>query len=345
MKIKSWQIISIGILFFFGFVLGFLVYNGAFTNNVNNNKKSYDLFIHKGASLEDVLDSINSNNILIHRNNIRMICQIMGFNNKTIKEGHFMIKNGMSNYQIISKLRSGAQDPIKITLNNVRDMTELCGQISHYLILDSMSLLNKLTDSTYLSQIGYTKENVLSLFIPDTYEMYWNISFDKFIQRIMIENKSFWKNHERLQKAQSLHLSPQEIYTLASIVEKESNYEPERPTIAGVYLNRLKTNMKLQADPTVVFALGVSGLQRVLLEHLCCKSPFNTYLIDGLPPGPIYMPSINSIDAVLNAEQHDFIFFCAKEGYEGRHSFASSLQQHYLNAKNYQSWLNKQHIR
>ncbi len=327
------------------FVVGFLTYHQAFEPNVNPEKKAYELFIRKSMRLNDVVDSLVIKQIIIHSNHFARISAFMGYNDQTIKEGRYLIKPGMSNYKIISKLRSGAQDPVKVTINNVRDIYELSGQISSYLILDSLFLVEKLTDSLYLQNIGYSKENILTLFIPNTYEIYWNLSFEKFMQRMEIEHKKFWNANGRLEKSKNLNLDTKQVYTLASIVEKETNYEPERPIIAGVYLNRLKINMKLQADPTVVFALGVKGLQRVLLEHLNYPSPYNTYLVEGLPPGPIYMPTLNSIDAVLNADQHDYIFFCAKEGYEGRHEFASTLKQHSINAHQYQKWLNKERIR
>lgn len=327
----------------FAFILiGFLIYFGAFKNNV---KKQYELLIHQGNTMQMVIDSLKSADVLYNFINFELVSQILNFKNGNLKEGRYLLKTGMTNYQIISKIRSGAQDPLKVTINNVRDVTELSGKISRYLLLDSIELDHKLKDSTFTKSLGYTVENILSLFIPNTYEMYWNISIDKLIQKMQKEHDRFWQDEMRISKANSINLNQIQVYTLASIVEKESNYEPERPTIAGVYLNRLKSNMKLQADPTVVFALGVNGLQRVLLEHLLFESPYNTYLVEGLPPGPIYMPSINSIDAVLNAEKHDFIFFCAKEGYEGRHSFASTLQQHSINARNYQKWLNRQHIK
>ncbi|MEP7195455.1 MAG: endolytic transglycosylase MltG [Saprospiraceae bacterium] len=333
---------GIGLLLLF---LGLLIYNGAFLDNVNPEKKSHELFIYKNSSLTNVIDSLKARNILINPNNIALISKILGYTDKSVKEGRYLIKPGMNNYSILSKLRSGNQDPVKMTLNNVRDIQHLCGKISGYLILDSLNLVDRLSDSSYLSEIGYTKENILSLFIPNTYELYWNTTFDKFIQRMQFENKKFWNTNGRAQKAAELNLKQSEVYTLASIVEKETNFEAERPVIAGVYLNRLKTNMRLQADPTVVFALGVSGLQRVLLGHLSHVSPYNTYLNDGLPPGPIYMPTINSLEAVLNPEKHDYIFFCAKEGFEGVHSYASTLKQHLQNAKNYQRWLNQNRIK
>ncbi len=343
MKLKKWMVLSIGAITVITAIFGYMVYHGVFMSNIKNEKSDYEIYIRENYTVQQIIDTLVFNNVLIHQNNFPFICQLLGFKDESVKEGRYILKAGMSNYKIINKLKGGYQDPLKITINNVRDMPQLCGKISHYLILDSVSLMQKFTDSSFLTTLGYTKENFMSLFIPNTYELYWNISLDKFVSRMQLENKKFWNNEQRKQKAEQLNLDEKQIYTLASIVEKETNYEPERPSIAGVYLNRLKTGMKLQADPTVVFALGVPGLQRVLLAHLTFDSPYNTYMVEGLPPGPIYMPTINSIDAVLNYEKHDYIFFCAKEGNEGSHSFASTLKQHTENAKKYQAWLNKLH--
>lgn len=340
MKLKPWMILGLGTLVLVVSIFGFLIYHGAFMDNVNANKKNHELYIRKNYTVDQIIDSLIEKNVLISKGNIKLICKFLNYSDEAVKEGHYIFKPGMNNYGIVSKLRAGDQDAIKVTINNVRDITQLCGKISNYLLLDSFALLQKFTDSSFISELGYTRENILSLFIPNTYEMYWNISLDKFISRIQSEHNKFWKQEKRLDKATKYNLNESQIYTLASIVEKETNFEPERPIIAGVYLNRLKQNMKLQADPTVVFALGVPGLQRVLLAHLTRESPYNTYLVEGLPPGPIYMPTINSIDAVLNAEEHDYIFFCAKEGHDGSHSFASTLRQHSENARKYQRWLN-----
>lgn len=345
MNNKKWYAPLLGAAAIISIIACGFAYLGAFANNINPANKSYELFIPRGSKVSIVFDSLKSKHILINQTSFIAACRLMGFNDAQIKEGHYVLKAGMSNYKLITKLRSGAQDAIRVTINNVRDIEELSGKMSRYLALDSLSLVTYLTDSTVYQKQGYTRENFLSLFIPNTYDMYWNISPEKFVQKMIRENEKFWNENDRLSKANAIPLKPADVYTLASIVEKESNFEQERPTIAGVYLNRLKINMKLQADPTVVYALGVSGLQRVLLEHLSNPSPYNTYQHEGLPPGPIYMPSINSIDAVLNAEKHDYIFFCAKEGSDGRHSFASTLQQHAQNARSYQKWLNQSHIR
>lgn len=329
----------------FTIVLFLFAYKEGFRNNVSNDKPNYDLYIENESTYQAVFDQLVNQQILIDTVSFKLISKLLGYADHNIKSGHYLLKPGTNNYKLIAKLRSGNQDPIKVTINNVRDIDRLCGKLDGYLMLDSVTLLERFKDTNFLQTIGYTPENILSLFIPNTYEMYWNISLDKFIQRLQSEHDKFWNKDDRKSKALALGLDTKGVYSLASIVEKETIVESERPSIAGVYLNRLKTGMKLQADPTVVFALGLAGIQRVLLEHLQYPSPYNTYLNDGLPPGPIYMPSVNSIDAVLNAEKHDFIFFCAKPGYQGTHCFAATLSQHYENARHYQKWLNTERIR
>jgi UPF0755 protein len=200
-------------------------------------------------------------------------------------------------------------------------------------------------DQEVLSELGYTPENIMSLFIPNTYQVYWNTSPQNLLKRLQVENDAFWAKKNRREKAKSLGLSTQEVYTLASIVEKESLVMDEKPIIAGVYLNRLKKGMLLQADPTVVFAVGDFSIQRVLNKHLAIDSPYNTYKNVGLPPGPICMPSISSIDGVLNAEKHNYIFFCAKPNSGGRHAFANTLAGHNRNAAIYRNWLQANQIR
>ena len=344
MQKRGWLLLSVAALGLI-ILIGISIFNQAFKNNILYSEIPHEITIRDYESFDQILEKIAIKKILIDTSSFALTAKIMGYAKGKIRPGRYLVKYGLSNYKIIAKLRSGQQDPVQLKINNVRDITQLCSKLSNNISLDSTTLLNKLSDSLYLHSIGYTKEDILCLFIPNTYEMYWNISFDNFIKRMITENEKFWSKENRKSKAAERNLKPNEVYTLASIVEKETTNADEKPTIAGVYLNRLKIGMKLQADPTVVFALGVSGIQRVLLEHLSFKSPFNTYQIEGLPPGPIYMPSVNSIDAVLNSEKHDYIFFCAKPGYDGSHLFATGIDQHYQNARIYQKWLNAEKIR
>jgi UPF0755 protein len=221
-------------------------------------------------------------------------------------------------------------------------LEDLAGIIGNQLEVDSFVFLQYMRGE-YLPKSAYTVETILCLFIPNTYEVWWNVSPEKLVARMESEHKKFW-NEERLAAARNLAMTPNEVYTLASIVESETQAQDERPAIAGVYHNRLALNMPLQADPTVRFALNDPGIRRIMHKHLEIESPYNTYLHTGLPPGPIAMPTIHSIDAVLKPAQHDYIFFCAKPGFEGRHLFATTLSAHLENARIYQSWLNEQGI-
>jgi len=228
-----------------------------------------------------------------------------------------------------------------MTINNVRLQEELAGKISGYVEPDSLTVLSKMKDPEFCRQYGLDTHTIMSLFIPNTYQVYWNTNVDKLFGKMAEEHKIFWSKSDRSAKADGLGLSKEEVYTLASIVEKETQVNNEKPAVAGVYLNRLNNGMKLQADPTVVFAIREWDLKRVLLSHLTFDSPYNTYRNSGLPPGPICMPEISSIDAVLNAEQHDYLYFCAKPGGVGEHAFAVTFEEHLQLAKIYRQWVDK----
>ena len=340
---KSWKKILIALTLAVVLFLAIVFYI-LYADNIKNTG-SFDFYISKNEKLEDVFTNLKENQILKSELSFRQAANILSFNDQKIKPGKYIISPGMNNYKLISKLRSGKQDPIKLSINNVRDIYQLCGRLGNSLMEDSMSFVQLFTDSLFLDSLGYKPETVLSLFIPDTYEIYWTVSPRKIADRFQKEHDNFWSKNGRKQAIADQQLTEVQAYTLASIVEKETLVDKEKATIAGVYLNRLKQNMKLQADPTVVFALGLFGIQRILFEHLHTPSPYNTYVNTGLPPGPIYMPSIASLEAVIHPEKHDYIFFCAKPGYEGTHSFAVNLQGHAINANAYRDWLNKENIK
>ncbi|MBK8484175.1 MAG: endolytic transglycosylase MltG [Saprospiraceae bacterium] len=321
-------------------IFAYLSYCAAFNANVRSSSRM-ELYVYPNET--DVAIGLKMDSILFDTSSFMHLAKIMKLTK--LKPGRYLFKKDDHNFAIINKLRSGAQDAINVTINNVRDIYQLSGKLGAVMMLDSMAFVSLLTDSINLMTLNFTKENILSLFIPNTYQMYWTTSGDRFLQRMLQENKNFWLKENRLQKAAEKSLGASEIYTVASIVEKETINESEKGMIAGVYLNRLKTGMKLQADPTVVFAMGLTGIQRVLLQHLRTESPYNTYLVEGLPPGPIWMPSTATIDSVLNATNHDYIFFCAKPGYDGTHTFAKSLEGHLLNARAYRKWLDSQRIK
>lgn len=241
-------------------------------------------------------------------------------------------------------LKSGAQTPVNLTLPSVRTVGKLLKTVSHQLMTDSSNLARLLMDSTYCAQIGYSTETLPCLFIPNTYEVYWTMTPEAFVKRMQKEHDRFW-NEERKAKAQSIGLTPEEVATLASIVEEETANNAEKPMVAGLYINRLHADMPLQADPTVKFALQDFGLRRILHTHLETDSPYNTYKHTGLPPGPIRIPSIQGIESVLNYTRHNYLYMCAKEDFSGTHNFAATFSQHLANARKYQQELNRRKIK
>lgn len=260
-----------------------------------------------------------------------------------IEAGRYILKEGMSNQDVIRHLANGWQSPGKLILSGyIRNIDKLALVLSKQLEADSSTFSYILKDSSFIDSLGFNKTSLLGMFIPNTYEVYWTTSPKDIIKRFAKEYESFW-NNDRLTKASMLHLSPKEISTLAAIVAEESHYAPEQPTIAGVYLNRLKTGMKLQADPTVRYIAieNEPNINRILKKHLRLKSPYNTYIYRGLPPGPISIPSISAIDAVLNYENHNYLYFCAKHTLDGTHHFSSSYSQHLKYARAYQREITK----
>ena len=245
---------------------------------------------------------------------------------------------------VYRRLKSGAQTPVNLTLPSVRTVGKLLKTVSHQLMTDSSNLARLLMDSTYCAQIGYSTETLPCLFIPNTYEVYWTMTPEAFVKRMQKEHDRFW-NKERIAKAQSIGLTPEEVATLASIVEEETANNAEKPMVAGLYINRLHADMPLQADPTVKFALQNFGLRRILHTHLETDSPYNTYKHTGLPPGPIRIPSIQGIESVLNYTRHNYLYMCAKEDFSGTHNFAATFSQHLANARKYQQELNRRKIK
>lgn len=338
---KKWfVIISFSVLVIAAFV-AYRAYNFIYTNNVNSHQSEFFLYVPSDANFDQLMDSIEARNILRNQSSFRQVSALMKFN--TPKGGLYKIKTGSSNLDIIRKLRSSSEESISLTFNNVRNMEELCGIFGENLEGSRESFLEYFRDTSMLKTIGYTHEDLLCLFIPNTYKVYWDSSPENIRDRMLIENNRFW-NEERLARLSAKDLTRKEAYILASIVQKESNLEKEKPIIAGVYLNRLRKSMLLQADPTVVYAVGDYEIRRVLHKHLQIDSPYNTYKYVGLPPGPIYMPDISTIDAVLNAPDHKYLYFCVKPGTGFEHAFAETLRQHNQNARAYRNWLNSERI-
>lgn len=343
MKYKKIVIGGLSIILILIFA-AFLYVKPIFSKSLNPKQGKTILLIPSQSTFEDVLQIMVDSNLLIDKNTFIKVSRIFGYSNGNVKPGRYLLSENLSYKDLVMKLRSGNQDPHQMVVNNVRTMADLAGKLSTYVEADSITLLKTFTDSEIVRNYGYEIDNFMAMFIPNSYEVFWTTSPEKLLQRMKKEHDVFW-NQERLNKIKERNLTPVTAYTLASIVEKESNYKPERPMIAGVYLNRLEQGMKLQADPTVVFATGQFDLRRVLYSHLVYDSPYNTYVYHGLPPGPIYMPSISSLEAVINSEKHDYIFFCAKADNSGMHAFAKNLTDHNKNAAAFSAWLNSNNIK
>ncbi len=269
------------------------------------------------------------------------LVRYQGYN---VKTGRYAIKPTDNMRYLHRRLSMGYQTPIKLTVGSVRTLDRISRNTARQLMVDSCEIANILNDTAYISKLGYTKETLPALFIPNTYEVYWNISAEDFIQRMVKEHKAFW-NEKRLKQAEAIGLTPIEVATLASIVEEETANQAEKPMVAGLYINRLKKGMLLQADPTVKFSLQEFGLKRILFKHLEVNSPYNTYKYAGLPPGPIRIPSYQGLESVLNYTKHNYLYMCAKEDFSGTHNFAINSAQHAANAKRYQQALNRRGIR
>lgn len=335
------SIISIVLLIVIG-LLYFFIVKPFFGSNVKASESSKIVYIPTNATYDDVLTILNEADLLINLSDFQLAAKLMSYDK--IKPGRYEFTPGMSNQQLVSKLRSGNQDPQNVTINNIRLISDLAGKASRYFEADSFKILSYLTNPATPLQYGLNQDNFLTMFIPNTYDMFWTATPEKFVARMKKEYDRFW-NSDRLAKLSSKNIDKTQAYIVASIVEKESNYDPERPRIAGVYLNRLKNGEKLQADPTVVFATGDFTIQRVLYSHLETDSPYNTYKYAGLPPGPICMPSLASLEAVINAEDHKYMFFCAKADNSGIHAFAETYEDHQKNAAAFAKWLNTLNIK
>lgn len=263
---------------------------------------------------------------------------------KNIRTGRYEIGEGEGALKVFRKLKNGLQSSVKLTVPSVRTAEKLAGAISKKMMIDSLSLYKALTDSAVCAKYGYTPETILCMFIPNTYELYWNMPLEKFLDKMNKEGNRFW-NFGRQQKAKAMGLTREQVMTMASIVDEETANDAEKPMIAGMYYNRLKANMPLQADPTIKFAMNDFSIRRIYHNMLSVKSPYNTYKNTGLPPGPIRIPSVAGIDAVLNHVHHDYLYMCAKEDFSGTHNFAATYEEHLQNAAKYSDALNKRGIK
>ncbi len=332
------------ILLVLGLLGAYQLYSWIYTANTALNEEVV-IYLPRETSYDALKDTLLSNTVLENYTSFDWTAKLMKSRENRTFHGRYVIHPGMSNRQILQKLRISDQNPLMVTISTGRTMADIYRVLSLQLEADSLAIQSAFESEETSKKTGAASEQLIALIIPNSYEMFWTATPRQIADRFITEHEKFWNANGRKQKCDRLSITPFECSTLASIVEKESNIHTERPTIAGVYLNRLERGIPLQADPTVVFAVGDFDIRRVLNRHLEIDSPYNTYKNAGLPPGPICMPSISSIDAVLNAEDHDFLFFCAKPGYSGEHLFAKTNREHERNARVYRNWLDNQKIK
>ncbi|MAL59438.1 MAG: aminodeoxychorismate lyase [Flavobacteriaceae bacterium] len=332
--------VMLGLVVMGGFA--YFVYTSVFTENTTFNNEEAHIYIPTGARFSDVLEQIRP--LIKDDISFEAVANRKGYP-ANIKPGHYIIKRGMSNNDIINTIRS-TNIPIRVKFNNQERLENLAGHLARQMEPDSLAFLNAFKDSTFLAEVGFSENNALGMYIPNTYEVYWNTSATNFRDRMLKEYNAFW-TPERNQKAKNLGLSRDQVIALAAIVQKETAKVDERPRVAGVYLNRLKVGMLLQADPTVIYAKKKTEndfdqiIKRVLYVDLEIDSPYNTYKYAGIPPGPISMPDISAIDAVLHPESHDYYYFVADVKNFGYHKFAKTLSQHNANKAEYVRWISQ----
>ena len=333
------------IIIFFAFALivaglrAYQLYSYIFMENVKSEKA---FIIREGTNFDQIINLLEKNDIVLNYKAFKWVSKKKNYAN-LIKPGRYLFKKGMNTNQMVNMLRAGEQAPLNVTFNNIRFKEELAGKISHYIQADSLSLLMLFDDYAKIESYGFTPETYKAMFIPNTYRFYWTTTANQFADRMKQEYDRFW-NSVRKEKAEKLGLTPVQVATLASIVQEETAKTDEMERIAGVYMNRLKRGMLLQADPTVKYAAGDFTLRRVLNVHLEIDSPYNTYKYAGLPPAPINFPEVTAIDAVLNFEKHDFLYMVAREDFSGYHNFSRTLAEHNRNAAKYHQALNNMKI-
>ena len=326
-------------------VYGFILLRQIFSDNTKFPEKEVFVYVPTNANYEEVKKTIAP--YIKNMSRFEKVANKRSYP-ENVKPGRFLFTKGMNSYELVKAMRTNV--PVKLAFNNQERLEDFAGRIGSQIEADSLSLLTSFKDSVFLKENGFTEENVLTMFIPNTYEIYWNTSAEKFRDKMIKEYRNFWKK-ERIEKAKKQGLTPIEATILASIVHKESVKKDERPRIAGVYLNRLRALMPLQADPTVIFAIKKKSndfnqvIKRVFFNDLTMASPYNTYVNLGLPPGPIAMPDITALEAVLNPEKNSYIYFCASVDRFGYHEFATTLAEHNKNAKKYSDWINSQGVK
>lgn len=334
--------IAVVIIAIIGAIIGYQFYHKIYGENVI---KTTDIYIPTGSNFDSLTKVIQP--YIKNSESFAWVAEKKSYQNK-IRAGKFKITEGMSNDALINHLRSGKQETVNVTFNNQDTFEKLAGRIANQIEADSLALLTVFKDAEFLKENDLNSKTAMAMYIPNSYDFYWNTSAESFRERMLKEYERFW-TPERIAKAEKQNITPLQVTILASIVQKETSTVSERPMVAGLYLNRLKSFWPLQADPTIIFALKEkhgqdSIFKRVLNEDLTIDSPYNTYINFGLPPGPIGMPDISSIEAVLNPKTHDYYYMCASVTKLGEHEFAKTLSQHNVNARKYQNWINKQGI-
>lgn len=324
-----------------GSVIAYTYYRRYFAPNVTDTEEY--LYVKTASTFEDLMEELGEKNMLSDTASFRWAAEKMKYPSR-IKAGKYKLEKGMNNRSLVNMLGGGFQEPVKLRFQNIRLKDQFAGYLATQIEPDSSTLMGLLNSDTLAAKYGFNTDNFFTMFIPNTYELYWNISAADFFDRMHTEYDKFWTD-ERKKKASAINLSPIQVSILASIVKGEALHTDEMPKIAGLYINRLQKGILLQADPTVIFATNDFTIRRVLNRHLRTNSPYNTYIYKGLPPGPIMMPSIAAIDAVLNYQKHNYIYMCAKEDFSGYHNFSTNQAEHLVNARKFQQALNERNIK
>jgi UPF0755 protein len=344
-KQKSWRkyFITFFILLLLALIALFAVWFTVFATELHTkDSKEMRVYVDKNENLDDFIANLEADSIVQKPQIFKFACRALGLKPTTIlPAGCYPLYPGMTHLQLIQRVQRGEQVPVRLTINYMRLPEQFASKVSNQLMIDSTEIMDFITDKEKMAEFGYAPEHLFALVVRNTYEVWWTISVESLMKRLKKENDVFWNANNRLAKAEKLGLTIPEVITLASIVEEETNYQPEKSRVAGLYLNRLRKGIRLQSDPTVKFALKDFQLNQILFKHLRVDDPYNTYMYAGLPPGPIRLPSVATIDAVLNAEKHNYIYMCAHPDFNGTHNFAVTLAEHNRNAAKYHVALKK----
>jgi UPF0755 protein len=330
---------------FVGAYIAYDMYQQVYQPNVTlaNTQDQY-FYVPSDYQFDDIVHDLYEKGYIINRESFEFVAEKKSNFKNNIHAGRYLMEEGMSNNELVDLFRSGETVPVKVTFNNLRTKSDLAGKISKNLECDSLEVLDLINSEEFVMKYGFNQTTILTLFLPNTYQFNWATTAEEAVKRMAKEYKKFWTS-ERKSKAKKLNLTQSEVAILASIVQAEQTvHSDERPKVAGLYINRLRIGMALQSDPTLVYGLGDFTIRRVLNKHKSIASPYNTYKYKGLPPGPINLPNIKSLDAVLNFETHKYLYMCAKEDFTGYHNFAKNYKQHLIYARKYQKELNRRKI-